>query len=404
MNPFSKAFCRIYQTCFHLALPLLPYREPKVYHDLDDVKTILKEEIHAKSVLLVTDKGLSQTECFRLLKEDVELSGVNVVVYDETSANPTVKNVNAAKKVYLDNKCDALIAYGGGSPMDCAKGVGALIAYPKKTINQMRGLLKVLRKIPPLIAIPTTAGTGSEVTITSVITDSDTKYKYTINSFTLIPYYAILDPKVTVSLPGKLTSTTGMDALTHATEAFIGRSTSKETERLSLEAVKLIFDNILVAYEHPDNIEARKNMLLAAYKAGIAFSKSYVGYIHAIAHSLGGQYNTPHGLANAVIMPYLLKAYGKSAEKRLYRLGQAAGVVTKEDSIPEGAKKYIAAIEELNRKMGIPTTFPQIQEKDIPTMSKHAAKEANPLYPVPKLMNAKELESFYHILKGEQHD
>lgn len=401
MNPFAKAFCRIYQACFHLVLPLLPYREPKVYHSLEDVKSILKD-LGVKSVLLVTDKGLASTAGFKTLVEEVQQGGVHLAIYDETNANPTVNNVNAAKKSYLDNHCEALIAYGGGSPMDCAKSVGSLIAYPRKTIQQMKGLLKVLRKIPPLIAIPTTAGTGSEVTITSVITDSETKYKYTINSFSLIPSYAILDPKVTLSLPPHMTSTTGMDALTHATEAFIGRSTSKETERLSKEAVRLIFDNILKVYEHPEDLEARKNMLMASYKAGIAFSKSYVGYIHAIAHSLGGEYNIPHGLANAVIMPYILKAYGKKAEKRLYLLAQAAGILEKTDTVESGARKYIAAIEELNRKMNIPTTFPQIQEKDIPVMAKHAAKEANPLYPVPKLMNAKELEKFYYVLKGEK--
>lgn len=403
MNPFYKVYCRAYQFCFHLALPILPYREPEVHHNLEDVKDIL-HRLNVSSVLLVTDKGLSQTDCFQLLKKDVEESGVKLAIYDETSANPTVHNVEAAKKVYLANDCKALIAYGGGSAMDCAKAVGALIAYPKKTINQMRGLLKVLRKIPPLIAIPTTAGTGSEVTITSVITDSDTKFKYTINDFTLIPSYAILDPKVTVSLPPRMTATTGMDALTHATEAYIGRSTSKETERLAKEAVKLIFENILVAYEHPEDLTARKNMLTAAYKAGIAFSKSYVGYIHSLAHSLGGQYNIPHGLANAVIMPYLLKDYGRKSYRRLYDLGKAAGIIDSDDDIQKGALKYIHAIEELNRKMGIPTNFPQIQEKDIPTMAKHAAKEANPLYPVPKLMSAKELERFYYILKGEKNE
>ncbi len=401
MNPLSKAYCRIYQFFFHAALPFLPYREPKVYHDIHDVKTILKD-LGIHSVLLVTDKGLSKTESFALLRKDLEDCGFSLHIYAGTSPNPTTDNVEAARRIYIDNKCEALLAYGGGSPMDCAKAVGALIAYPKKSVNQMKGLLKVLRKIPPLIAIPTTAGTGSEVTITSVITNPQTKHKYTINSFTLIPSHAILDARVTLSLPQHLTSTTGMDALTHATEAFIGRSTSKETERLSKEAVRLIFDNILVAYEHPENLEARKNMLTASYKAGIAFSKSYVGYIHAIAHSLGGQYNIPHGLANAVIMPYVLKAYGKKAEKRLYLLAQAAGILDETDTIESGARKCIAAIEELNAKMGIPKTFPQIREEDIPKMAKHAATEANPLYPVPRLMDAKELESFYHVLKGEK--
>ena len=158
--------------------------------------------------------------------------------------------------------------------MDCAKATGALIAYPKKNLAKLKGLLKVWKKLPPLVAIPTTAGTGSEVTVTAVITDSEKKHKYTMNNFTMIPYYAVLDPQVTYSLPPSLTATTGMDALTHAVEAYIGQSTTKETRKLALQATKLIFKNILVAYEDGTNQQARANMLKAAYKAGIAFSKS----------------------------------------------------------------------------------------------------------------------------------
>ena len=217
-----------------------------------------------------------------------------------------------------------------------------------------------------------------------------------MNDFTLIPSYAVLDPEVTFTLPPQLTATTGMDALTHAVEAYIGGSTSKETRRLSLEAVRLIFENIETAYNDGSNRTARKNMLTAAYKAGIAFSKSYVGYIHAVAHSLGGQYNIPHGLANSVLMPIVLEEYGKSAHKKLHQLGIAAGVAAADDTDEAGATKFIQAIRKLNQRMNIPETFSGIRKEDIPVMAKHAAKEANPLYPVPRLMNAKELEQFYY--------
>lgn len=217
-----------------------------------------------------------------------------------------------------------------------------------------------------------------------------------MNNFTMIPKYAAHDPEVTFSLPPHITATTGMDALTHAVEAYIGRSTSKETRRLALEATQLIFNNIEIAFKDGTNREARREMLRAAYKAGVAFSKSYVGYIHAVAHSLGGQYNTPHGLANSVLMPIVLEEYGETVHKKLHELGVMAGVAEKTDSHEEGAKKFIQAIKELNRKLGIPSVLPEIEEKDIPKMSKHAAKEANPLYPVPVLMNAKELEKFYY--------
>jgi alcohol dehydrogenase class IV len=260
----------------------------------------------------------------------------------------------------------------------------------------MAGVLRVIRKIPTLIAIPTTAGTGSETTLAAVITDGETHHKYAIMSFPLIPHYAVLDAKLTYSLPPHLTSTTGMDALTHAVEAYIGRSTTKKTRALALEATKLIFENIENAYKDGKNHEARSNMLLAAYKAGISFSMSYVGYVHAVAHSVGGKYGIPHGLANAVIMPYVLEKYGSSAYKKLHELGIAAGVSTDSDSHEIGAKKFIEAVKALNAKMNIPTTLSGIKEKDIPEMAKHAEKEANPLYPVPKLMTSKELEIFYH--------
>lgn len=394
MNKAYKVFCRAFQTGFHLALPILPYREPKIYGSIDDIPGLLKEK-KISSVLLVTDPGLRAGGNTVPLEALLEKNNIHCAVYDKTCANPTVHNVEEAKALYIKENCKGLIALGGGSSMDCAKAVGACIAYPQKDLSQLKGLLRVLRKIPTLIAIPTTAGTGSEVTVTAVITDSEKKHKYTMNDFTLIPSYAVLDPKMTYTLPKHLTATTGMDALTHAVEAYIGRSTSKETRRLALNAVKLIFENIEIAYKEGNNYEARKNMLKAAYKAGIAFSKSYVGYIHAVAHSLGGQYNIPHGLANSVLMPIVLDEYGETAHKQLHELGMAAGVATEEDSHKDGAEKFIQAIRDLNRRMNIPETLDGIRRTDIPVMARHAAKEANPLYPVPMIMSARELEKFY---------
>ena len=193
-----------------------------------------------------------------------------------------------------------------------------------------------------------------------------------------------------------MTSTTGMDALTHDVEAYIGRSTSRETRRLALEATKLVFENVDKAYADGHDHVARENMLHAAYKAGIAFSKSYVGYIHAMAHSLGGRYGTQHGLANAVILPYGLEEYGSCVYKKLRCLGIAALVCSEQDTHEDGAKKFIAAIRELNARMNIPDKIPGIEKEDISEMAKHAEKEANPLYPVPKLMTRKELEGFYY--------
>lgn len=391
----KSAFCRVFQTAFKLALPLLPYREPEIASSCSELGNVFKKE-NIRSVLIVTDKGIVNNGLVAPLEKVLNENGVAYTVYDNTLPNPTVQNVEEALAIYNQNRCDSIIAIGGGSSMDCAKALGARVAYPKRTVGQMKGILRILRRLPTLIAVPTTAGTGSEVTLAAIITDPEKHYKYALMSFPLIPHYAVLDAALTYTLPPHLTSTTGMDALTHAVEAYIGRSTTKETRRLALEAVTLIFENVETAYADGKNHKSRENMLVAAYKAGIAFSKSYVGYIHAVAHSLGGRYGTPHGLANAVIMPYVLEAYGESAYKKLHELGVAAGVCNENDSHKDGAEKFIDAIKALNAKMGIPDKISGIKKEDIAVMAKHAEKEANPLYPVPKLMTEKELEKFYY--------
>lgn len=349
-----------------------------------------------KSILIVTDKGIMNCGLVSPVEESLKKSNIKYSIYDKTQPNPTVLNVEEALSIYKKNDCTCLIAIGGGSSMDCAKAVGARVAYPKRTVGNMKGVMRILKKLPTLIAIPTTAGTGSEVTPVSIITDSEKHHKYALMSFPLIPHYAVLDAKLTYSLPPHLTSTTGMDALTHAVEAYIGRSTTKQTRKLALESTKLVFENVKDAYSDGNNHKARENMLHAAYKAGIAFSKSYVGYIHAVAHSLGGQYGTPHGLANAVLMPYVLEAYGKSVYKKLHTLGTFAGVCDKADSYKVGALKFIKSIKKLNSDMGISDKLDGIRKEDIRMMAKYAESEANPLYPVPKLMTAKELETFYY--------
>ena len=391
----KAAFCRVFQTAFRLALPFLPYREPEIIHSCGDLYRVFQAE-NLHSALIVTDRGIVGSGLVAPLEAVLNSSGVSYAVYDKTQPNPTVANVEEALTLYRAHGCDSLIAIGGGSSMDCAKAIGARVAHPKKSLHQMRGILRVLRRLPPLIAIPTTAGTGSEVTLAAVITDSQQRDKYALMSFPLIPRYAVLDAAMTFSLPPHMTSTTGMDALTHAVEAYIGRSTTRETRRLALEATQLVFANVKTAYSDGRDAQARENMLYAAYKAGAAFSKSYVGYIHAMAHALGGQYGTPHGLANAVIMPYVLEAYGESAHRKLHELGIAAGVCSAGDSHQAGAEKFIRAIQSLNAEMGIPDKLTGIRPEDIPALARHAEKEANPLYPVPKLMDAGELEALYH--------
>ena len=265
----------------------------------------------------------------------------------------------------------------------------------------MKGILKVWHKLPPLIAIPTTAGTGSEVTLAAVITDEVTHNKYAIMDFPLIPKYAVLDPKMTYTLPKSLTASTGMDALTHAIEAYIGNSTTKKTRELALLAIRGIYQNILTAYTEPTNEIARRNMSLAAYQAGIAFSMSYVGYIHAIAHSLGGFYDIPHGLANAVVMPIVLESYGTSIHKKMHDIAIAAGISNQDDSDEGACNKMIQSIRKLNQEMNIPSHITEIRTEDIPKLAHHASKEANPLYPVPVIYDDDKLAALYKLVKGD---
>lgn len=398
MNIVKKTYCRIFQICFRAALPLLPYSEPKILEGMDKIPKVL-EKFNFNKVLVVTDKGITEVGLGKQLTDILDKADISYEYYDNTVANPTVSNVEEAKDMYIEGGCQAIVALGGGSSMDCAKAAGARVVKPNQPVSKMKGILKIHKKIPLLLAIPTTAGTGSETTLAAVITDEETHHKYPINDFPLIPKYAVLDYKVTTSLPQHLTATTGMDALTHAVEAYIGRSTTRYTRKKAVRAVKLIGKNLKRAYDDGNDAKARMNMLKASYCAGVAFTQSYVGYVHGVAHSLGGQYGVPHGLANAVILPYVLEMYGEACYKKLAKLAVKANIIEDKKNDDETANAFIHWIKDMNQSMNIPDYIEGIEEKDIPKMAKHADKESNPLYPVPKLMNAKELEEVYYKVK-----
>lgn len=398
MNIFQKGWCRFFQKAIYFCSPFLPWRQPELLDFDNGIKDLPQfiEKKGIKSVLLVTGPNLYKMGAPMPIIDGLKERGINCTVYHDTVANPTIENVEEALKLYRQGNCECIVAFGGGSPMDCAKVVGARVARPKKPVSKMKGLLKIRKKIPTFIAIPTTAGTGSETTLAAVISNSETHEKYAINDHSIIPHYAILDASLTVGLPPKTTATTGIDALTHAVEAYIGKSNTKQTKEMAEKAVKLIFDNILKAYEDGSNLEARENMLKGSYYAGVAFTRAYVGYVHAIAHTLGGFYHVAHGLANSVILPYVLEYYGKSAHKKLARLADITGISAEGDSDAQKAQKFIDKIKEMNKKMDIPEKFEGIiKEEDIPVMVERAYKEANPLYPVPKFMGKKELEEMY---------
>ena len=353
MRIIKKLYCRTFQTVFRAALPFLPYQNPKIIPSVEGIADVCrKHQIH--SVMIVTDRGIRALGLTDFLEKILTEAGIFYCIYDGTVANPTIQNVEEARELYMEL----------------------------------------------IIAVPTTAGTGSETTLAAVITDSEKHHKYPINDFSLIPPYAVLDYHETIGLPKNITATTGMDALTHAVEAYIGNSTTKETRRMAEEAVHLIYQYLKSAYDNGQDKEARSGMLKAAYCAGVAFTKSYVGYIHAVAHSLGGQYGTPHGLANAVILPIVLRMYGPACEKKLAKLARKAGVVDRQMKDREAALCFIDWIQQMNDSMEIPRHLPKIRTEDIPVMAKHADKEGNPLYPVPVLMDQRELERIYIEVKG----
>ena len=394
---------RIFQFTMRLASYFLGIKEPHIIegeNSLIKIPNLLKEKGLNKP-LVVTDNGIHSLGLLNRLFDSLKNEHIEFGYFHDVVANPTIKNVNDGVEVYKSNKCDSIIVVGGGSAMDAAKMIGALVSNPTKTVEKLKGILKIRKALPFLVAVPTTAGTGSETTLAAVIVNEETHHKYAVNDPHLIPKYAILDPTLLVGLPPKITSTTGMDALTHAVEAFIGHANTKKTKKSAIEAVKLINENLYLSYQDGKNLTYRKNMQKAAFLAGVAFTRAYVGYVHAIAHSLGGKYNVPHGLANAIILPYVLEDFGRKANSRLARLSDEISLCEKSLSKKEKSEKFITWIKELNKKMEIPEKFDiSYESKDVEEMINHAFKEGNPLYPVPKEFDRQDFRKIYRkILK-----
>ena len=402
MGAVKKAYYRSFQAVFNVGARCLYWRRPIPVSGAGSIQKIpelLKKE-KVNKVMIVTGPTVGKRLAPKVLSE-LDKMGIAYTVFAEVEANPSVNTVNKIQKLYLDKACEGFIAIGGGSPMDAAKAAAARVVRPRTPVGQMAGLLKVGKKIPPFIAVPTTAGTGSETTIAAVITDSETHHKYALMDLHLIPKYAVLDPEMTRELPPKITATTGMDALTHAVEAYICWTyNTGESIRLAEEAVCEIFRYLERAYQDGNDMEARTQMLIAAYKAGFAFTRAGVGNVHAIAHTLGGLYNTPHGLANAVILPIVLEDYGEAVEEKLAHLAELTGVkFTGTDAAK--ARAFISEIRAMNKRMEIPTGFDFIREEDIPQMVKWALAEANPVYPVPVVYDKKRCEKVIRRIIAE---
>lgn len=396
----KKCWYRVCQKVLKFGMRFMDWSEPELLEGEGAVSRLPQfiKDKGINKVLVVTDQGLMKLNLLDPLFNELKRHGIEYVVYDGVQPNPTIPNIEDCKNLYIENHCEGIIAFGGGSPMDCAKAAGARVVKPKQSVRKMRGYLKVNKKLPPFFAVPTTAGTGSETTLAAVVTDPETHEKNAICDPCLRPKYAVLDPILTVGLPPHITSTTGMDALTHAVESYIGKSNVRSTIKYAEDATLLIHENLEKAYFNGKDLEARKNMLKASFLAGSAFTRAFVGYVHAIAHNLGGLYGTPHGLANAVILPYVLDWYGSSIYPQLAKLADLIKIPNEGMTIEEKAKAFISEIRRMNKAMNIPEKFNFIKEEDIPILVSRALKEGNPGYPVPKIMNAKECEKVVRSL------
>jgi len=340
---------------------------------------------HSK-ILIVTDSIISKLGLLQPLTDALTAGGAQFVVFDEITPDAPIPLIEQGIEFYKENGCDAIVAFGGGSSMDASKAIAVSVANPKP-LRQLAGYLKGLRSPVKIYAVPTTAGTGSEVTVAAVISDPQTHKKLVIVDPRMVPKMAALDPSLMTGLPPHITAATGIDALTHAVEAFVGHWTTPYSDGMALSAVGLIFENLRTAYSDGKNLEAREKMALASTYAGFAFTRANVGYVHAIAHQFGGKYHTPHGLANAIMLPFVLKYSSPAITERLALLAVRAKVGTEDESSEVLAQKFLDAVDQLNQDLGIPTCLDALQEADIPALAKAACWEAHTGYPVPRYMS-----------------
>ena len=393
----KKLGCRVFQGGMKMGMYLLPWRVPKLMQGAGTVKKLpaAVKRRGFRKVLIVTDPTLMGLHLLDPMLAAMKEAELPYVIYDGVGPNPTDENVEDGVVLFHEHHCDCMIAFGGGSPIDCAKAVGARIARPKRRVKKLQGLFRILKPIPIIFAVPTTAGTGSETTIAAVITEAETHHKASINDLCLMPKFAVLDPELTVGLPPRVTATTGMDALCHAVEAYTNHTYNSSLEKdMSKKAVKLIHDNLLKVYQDGSDLEARQKMQQAAFYGGRAFTRGSVGYVHAVGHTLGGLYGTPHGLAMSILLPHVLRAFGPAAEKRLAELSDVCALTAEEEPAAVKAEAFICWIEDMKVKMEIPDYPDMIREEDVDQIVEWAEKEANPLYPVPVIWSRAEFRAF----------
>ena len=397
MIPFSLKvfFFKVWQFLLKISTPLLRFRTPELFSGPGSSLALCEHiaKTGVKNLLIVTDGMLVKIGLLKPMQEKLTQLGVSFVVYDGVQPNPTIEQIETGLTMLKAKGCTAILAIGGGSSIDAAKVIAARAKNPYQIVH-MAGLLRVLFKPMSLYAVPTTAGTGSEVTIAAVVSDPSTTRKFAIMAPCLVPLAAALDGALMTGLPAPITAATGMDALTHAVEAYISRNRTTMTDREALDATKLIMENLAEAVNNGGNVEARQNMALASFKAGVAFTTAGVGYVHAIAHNLGAYYHVPHGLANAIVLPRVLDFSKPDCVERLAQLAEASGLKQGNESNEQLANAFIAKVRAMNAEFGIPTQVEKLKESDIVAITDKALSEAHMFYAVPRYMDVPECQAF----------
>lgn len=338
------------------------------------------------NVLIISGKHLVDAGVLDDFLDGLLAQGINFSLFTDRGPDPTLEEIAAALSQYYHDGCDSIVGFGGGSALDCAKITAAKVTNDIP-IERMKGLFKLRHKLPPFFAIPTTAGSGSEASIAAVITNAQTHDKFSIADTKLIPLATVLDAELTLALSPQLTAEGGMDALTHAIEAYIGWYDTPYVKEKATAAVKTILEDLEAAYDDGHNMELRQSLLVASHNAGLAFTRAYIGYTHAIAHALGGAYGLPHGQLCATVLPHVLHFSKEKASAKLAELAYTAGLGDASLSDSELAELLIDKIRQMNIHMGIPRTIDALKVEDVPDLARHILAEANPTYPVPRIMN-----------------
>lgn len=396
MIPFSVQVMgfKNMQKVLKTVVKTLPFPKPTLFNGpgsaLDLCDAIAQMDI--KRLLIVTDAMLVKIGLLKKILERLEHNGVSVVVYDGVEPDPTYDHVEQGLALLKQHDCEAVLAVGGGSSIDAAKVIAAR-ATNDKPVRKLAGMFKVFTPVLPIYAIPTTAGTGSEVTVAAVVSDPVTHEKTPVMDPKMVPLMAALDGELMLGLPPHITAATGMDALTHAVEAYISANAIPETDACALAATRLIMQNLPIVMKDGKNLQARQAMALASYYAGLAFTKAGVGYVHAIAHNFGAHYSTPHGLANAIVLPHVLDFSKDMVIDRLAKLAEVSGLQKGRESNEALAQKFIDHVRALKKDFGIPATLDALKADDIPEIARAALKEAHFTYAVPKYMDQSTCEA-----------